>query len=209
MMYPEHDQSWKVDDAYMMGDTLLIAPVTQLAAVSREINLPPGDWYNFWTDQKYTGNTIVSVDAPLDRLPILVRSGACLPMGPKMPFIPADHQFSELTFHFYPPFDGTFTFRDDDGLTRSYQQGRYSEFLLAWHTQNHQIDLDMTPESGTFVNQPSKRRYTLVFHSVIRASEITCSLPGEVKVDPHKQIVSISFEKDASQLAHIQFRHYP
>jgi len=62
-----------------------------------------------------------------DRLPLLVRAGSILPMGPLMQFIPDDHRFDELELHFYPPFDGSATLYDDDPETRAYLQGEYAQ----------------------------------------------------------------------------------
>lgn len=69
-----------VDDAYLLGESLLIAPVLDDSARARVVRLPAGRWYSFWTGQDYQGPADVEIDAPLLRIPILVRSGTVLPM---------------------------------------------------------------------------------------------------------------------------------
>jgi alpha-glucosidase len=77
---PEDPALWEVEDAFLFGDSLLAAPVTEAGRVSREVRLPEGAWVDFWTGQAYTGGQTVQVDAPLERMPLLVRSGSLIPM---------------------------------------------------------------------------------------------------------------------------------
>ncbi len=73
-----------IDDQFMLGEHLLVAPVMEPGAVSREVVLPSGTWYDFWTGEKLGGGRTLSVDAPLDVLPLYVRAGAVLPLWPPM-----------------------------------------------------------------------------------------------------------------------------
>ncbi len=76
---PSDRRLWKIDDAFMVGDALLIAPVVEEGARRRSVYLPQGDWYDFDTDQRYSGGQEVTLEAPLGRIPVLVRAGVILP----------------------------------------------------------------------------------------------------------------------------------
>jgi alpha-glucosidase len=84
---------WGVDDAFMLGDDLLIAPVLQAGTRQRTLQLPPGEWFDFWTDQRYQGPAEMKLPVSLKNIPLLVRAGAILPM------VEGDH----LGLHVYPP----------------------------------------------------------------------------------------------------------
>ncbi|HKJ28242.1 MAG TPA: TIM-barrel domain-containing protein [Anaerolineales bacterium] len=95
---PQDKRLWQIDDAYLLGDRLLVAPVVEQGAVTRSIFLPEGGWYNFWDDQFYTGGETVQVDAPLERIPLFVRAGSILPLM----------EDRCLTLHIYLPQDSAF-----------------------------------------------------------------------------------------------------
>ena len=80
MDYPGEPATWAVDDAYLMGESLLVAPVVAGQA-SREVYLPAGDWFDFWSGKRYAGKQRVRVEPPLEQIPIFVRGGSILPLA--------------------------------------------------------------------------------------------------------------------------------
>jgi alpha-glucosidase len=77
----DRDQSlWDVQDAFLLGDSLLVAPVLQPGATSREVTLPPGVWYDFHDERQYRGPGPVTIGAPLERVPVLARAGTVIPI---------------------------------------------------------------------------------------------------------------------------------
>jgi alpha-glucosidase len=113
------------DDQLMLGPALLLAPILTAGATARNIRLPAGVWHDFWTTTSYSGGGEVTYPAPPDRLPLLVRGGSLVPLGPVLQFIPDDHRFDDLELHCYPPYPAAFTLYDDDGRTRAYQRGEF------------------------------------------------------------------------------------
>ncbi len=92
----EKDASlWDIEDAFLLGSALLVAPVVEEGARARKVFLPPGGWYSFWEDQPFAGPGPIEVEAPLERIPIFVRAGSILPMAEE-----------GLTLHLYVPSDG-------------------------------------------------------------------------------------------------------
>ena len=80
--FPEDPKSWTVDDAYLFGRDLLVAPVLEAGARSRDVYLPKGaNWRDAWTGEEHEGGQTVTVPAPLDRIPLFLRDGASLPIA--------------------------------------------------------------------------------------------------------------------------------
>lgn len=152
-----------LDDEFLCGDALLVAPVLEEGATRRQVYLPAGLWYDFWTDDRYEGPAWVEVDAPLARIPVFGRAGAVIPMGPEMDFA-GQRPTDPLTLHIYPPMDGeerlSFLY-EDDGETTAYRRGEYglSRFRLA----SGAGELTLTWEvEGTF--DPGPRRVEAIVH---------------------------------------------
>ncbi|NIS78790.1 MAG: alpha-glucosidase [Anaerolineales bacterium] len=87
---------WSIDDAFMLGEKLLVAPVLEEGVQSRKLRLPQGHWYDFWDGTLVQGGSEVDLDAPLTRVPILVAAGCVLPMEVE----------DRLILHLYPPIEG-------------------------------------------------------------------------------------------------------
>ncbi len=96
---PEEPSSWDIQDQFLLGDDLLVAPVLEPGVEQRIVTLPPGRWYNFWDDQSYEGPSEVPIDGSLEQIPVFVRAGAILPM----------HEGEELTLHLYLPGQGKYS----------------------------------------------------------------------------------------------------
>jgi alpha-glucosidase len=95
--HAEDPELWDVDDAFLLGDMLLVAPILAEGGRSRLVKLPQGEWYNFWDDSRLEGRDEVEIDAPLERIPVLVAAGSVLPM----------EENDGLQLHIYPPKDDT------------------------------------------------------------------------------------------------------
>ena len=121
----------KLGDEYMFGPALLVAPVTEQGRTSREIYLPVGtDWYNFWTNQRVHGGQTITVNAPIDTIPVFVRAGSILPMGTPIESTNEDQKIARLRV--YPGADGDFDLYRDDGSTYKYEQGQFQLTHLHW-----------------------------------------------------------------------------
>jgi hypothetical protein len=121
---PAFAQLWDVDDAWLLGDQLLVAPVTQSGAVSRMVWLPDGEWIDVATGQRYAGRQPVWLPAPLERLPQLVRGGGILPRQPRMDWAgqrPLDTLGVDLWPR--PGAAGSFRLYEDDGVSLAHEQG--------------------------------------------------------------------------------------
>ena len=99
---PEDLETHHREEEFGLGDHLLICPVSQPKVAGRWAYLPDGDWIDYWTDQRHDGNNEVWVKTPLDQLPLFVRSGAVLPMGPSQLYV-GEKPEAPLALHAYLP----------------------------------------------------------------------------------------------------------
>jgi alpha-D-xyloside xylohydrolase len=120
-----------IGDEYMFGPALLVAPVTEQGSTSREVYLPAGtDWYNFWTNEKVRGGQTITVDAPIDTIPLFVRAGSILPLGSAVESTNEDQKIDRVRV--YPGADGDFDLYRDDGNTYNYEKGQFQLTHLHW-----------------------------------------------------------------------------
>ncbi len=107
-----------VDLQYTLGPALLVAPIFDYGVTEQKLYLPEGEWYDFWTDTPYQGGRWVTVPAPLDTIPLFVKAGTVLPLGPVEQFV-GEKGTDELTLRVYPRGGkASSELREDGGTTR-------------------------------------------------------------------------------------------
>lgn len=172
------------EDQVMIGGELMLAPVVRAGARERNVVLPEGPWHDFWTGESWAGGATVTVPAPLDRVPLLVRGGAILPLLPAQAPAPDALGFTDLELHLWPPFGGTHILREDDGLTEAYQRGDAAATTIEVELQGAQLDLRISPTRGAFPGLPRQRRWTLVLHgATVTESAWTKADPGAPQLE--------------------------
>ena len=160
--------------AYMLGDNLLVAPVTDQGLSTRTVYLPPGDWYDYWTDAAYRGGRTYAFSVTLDRIPLFVSAGTILPMAPVMNFSD-ERPLDTLELHLYPPSDSwkSFTLYEDDGSSNEYTLGRFATTLFTCSgTLNGMaasFRLVLGPAQGSYAGKPPRRVYVADIHGVASA----------------------------------------
>jgi len=78
----ENEKALSTRDAFLWGEQMLVAPVVEQGATKKELYLPQGLWWEFWTKARQDGMRVISRDADLRTIPLYVRAGAVIPMGP-------------------------------------------------------------------------------------------------------------------------------
>ena len=158
--YPDDPHVWDLGTEYLWGDDLLVAPVTRAGATSWPAYLPEGGWYDFWSQQRYSGSTSVAVEASLDRLPLFVRAGAILPLAPLMQF-DGERPWNTITLLIYPEGHSSFELYEDDGLTNGYQDGHCARTHIDCDSDGGTITVRIGEVVGDAAVVPSNRAYVL------------------------------------------------
>ena len=131
MDFPDDTKVADIRDEYMFGPAFLVAPVTEQGATSRSVYLPAGTgWYNYWTNEPVDGGQTITVKAPIDTIPLFVRSGSIIPMGEAIDSTSQTQKLAKLRV--YPGSDGDFTLYQDDGKTYGYETGKFQLTKLHW-----------------------------------------------------------------------------
>jgi alpha-D-xyloside xylohydrolase len=154
--YPGDPGTWNVDDQFMMGEGLLIAPVTA-EEPKRSVYLPEGDWYDFWTGAVHSGKSRINITVPLDRIPVYVKSGTLLPLAE--PALHAEDEAGwEITAQVYGQSAKPAVLYEDDGSPNP----EITEVTLSW---NGETGLGSLSRSG----RGSGKRYTVKQWQVVHA----------------------------------------
>jgi len=178
--------TYDIADQFMFGPAFLVSPVTgpmyyaagsrPLAGVvqARPVYLPAGcDWYDFTTDRRFTGGQTVLAHAPLDTLPLYVRAGSIVPMGPRRQHV-ADLPDAPVELHVYPGADGSFLLYEDEGDGYGYEQGGFATILIAWDDVARQLRLG--ERAGNYRGMASTREFVVVLHGEQNAGAATVKL---------------------------------
>lgn len=199
-----------VADQVLLGDRLLLAPVVRARARRRRILLPKGTWHDFWSAKSYKGGGAITYGAPLDRLPILVRGGSIVPMGPELDSIPDGHRFDRLWLHCYPPYPAATTLFDDDGCSRAYERGAYSATPLRVEGDGRHVVVRVGAAEGFFEGQPAVRRVEVVLHRAGPPAEVRVAGAAadgwRYDADAQQLAVPVDCPSDAETVVEIDWR---
>ena len=155
-----------IEDEYLFGDALLVAPVCAPKLTHRTVYLPAGTWVDWHTGAALSGQQFVTAEAPLDRIPVFARGGSVVPMLPTAPQSTAGLKPEEIELHvFVPREDGVFesTLQEDDGLTFAFRDGRYLRTRLFLKRQGKLLRLEASV-SGKGFPEFQRKRFQIVFH---------------------------------------------
>jgi alpha-glucosidase len=148
--FPEDTRTYGLDDQFMWGRDLLIAPVLREAEREREVYLPKGGWFDFWTGRQYIGGASVSIAVTLDSLPLFVRSGAFIF---RQPAIQHTGQMAgqPLEVHVYPAPASEATLYEDDGETQAYRTNGYMRRMFRQtRTGEASATIEALPPDGAY-----------------------------------------------------------
>jgi alpha-glucosidase len=156
--YPDDPRVFGLGHEFLWGDDLLVAPVTREGATAWPVYLPAGRWYDFWTGAGYEGPGGLTLPAPLDRLPLLVRAGAILPMGPVVQHS-GEQPLEEVALLIYPEGASRFELYEDDGRSNAYRQGRHALTPIECAVEPGRVVVRIGAPVGDRAIVPARRRY--------------------------------------------------
>jgi alpha-D-xyloside xylohydrolase len=147
-------------DEFMFGPAFLVCPITTYLARTRRVYLPAdADWYDFWTGEARKGAQTVTVDAPFDAIPLQVRAGSIIPVGPELHYA-SERAADPITLYVYAGKDGAFTFYEDDGTTYEYEAGAFTTIDLRW--TDAAKTLTIGAREGRFAGMLAERTFQVV-----------------------------------------------
>jgi alpha-glucosidase/alpha-D-xyloside xylohydrolase len=138
--YPDDPVAVARGDEFLWGRDLLVAPVTEKGATSRALYLPRGPWYDFWSEEKIDGGREVSKAVDLATMPLYLRAGAILPLGPVKQYT-GEKVDGPLTLQIYPGANGAFMLYEDDGISFNYRKGEWMGIQMAWNDRGRRLTL--------------------------------------------------------------------
>ena len=159
MDFRDDARTINIGDQFLYGPAILVNPVTEPGATVRHLYLPKAKWYDFWTGIAVDGGRAVDSPASLERIPLFIRAGSILPMGPDVEFSnekPAD----PIELRIYRGADGDFTLYEDENDSYNYEKGAHAVIPLHWDDAKQVLTIG--ERVGTFPGMLEKRMFGVV-----------------------------------------------
>jgi alpha-D-xyloside xylohydrolase len=177
-----------VGDQFMYGPALLVNPVTEAGATSRRVYLPKSKWYDFWTGQEVDGGRTIEAAAPVDRIPLYVRGGSIVPLGPDLEYAsqkPAD----PIELRIYPGADASFTLYEDEGDNYNYEKGSHATIAIGWDEAGRKLTIG--ERQGQFTGMLNAHTFHIVFVGENRGGGIEPTAQADKIVEYSGKVVSV------------------
>ena len=173
MDFRTDERALNIGDQFMFGTALLVNPVTEPAASLRQLYLPNANWYDFWSGTSTQGGRMIEAAAPLERIPLYVRAGSILPLGPEMEWStekPAD----PIELRIYRGADGDFTLYEDENDNYNYEKGVHATIPIHWDDSKNLLTIG--DRKGEFPGMLQKRTFRVV---IVRENHGTGVTPAD------------------------------
>jgi len=178
-----------IPDQWMFGPSLMACPIGKYEQRSREVYLPKQcGWYDLYTGTHYAGGQTVTMDAPYERIPVMVPDGGIIPFGPAMEW--SDEKPAELiNLYVYAGRDGEFTLYEDEGTNYNYEKGQYATIDIKYSDATH--TLTISDRKGSFDGMLQSRRFNVVLVTPQSHSALNLDNPAGKMVEYSGKAVSV------------------
>ena len=149
-----------IGDQFLYGPAILVNPVTEPGATTRHLYLPQGQWLDFWSGKRVEGGKSLDAATSLDRIPLYVRAGSIVPMGPDVEYA-AEKVADPLELRVYRGASGSFALYEDENDTYDYEKGSYATIPMTWDEAGQTLTIG--PRQGNFPGMPANRTFRVVF----------------------------------------------
>lgn len=149
-----------IGDQFFFGPSILVNPVTEPGATSRHLYLPDAKWFDFWTGTVVSGARAIDAPAPIDRVPLYVRAGSILPLGPEVEFA-SEKPPDPMEIRVYRGANGSFTLYEDESDNYNYEKGAFSTIPFVWDESAHSLTIG--DRTGSFPGMLEARTFHIVF----------------------------------------------
>lgn len=164
--YQEDEKTYELNDQFLCGEEILVAPVVHQGEQARMVYLPQGDdWIDFWTNERFGGGQYMVRETPIDICPIFIKAGSVIPMYPVQQYV-GEQTLDELTLDIYPPKNGErcrYIHYQDDGESFAYRDGAFNLYEWTVRTSaDRTVAIAMRPLHAGYKN--GYRSYRIVVH---------------------------------------------
>jgi alpha-glucosidase (family GH31 glycosyl hydrolase) len=163
--YPDDPKAVACGDQYLWGKNILVAPVLEKGATSRRVYLPHGDWFDFWSGEKIKGGGEIVRPVDLETIPLFLRAGSLLPLGPIKQFT-GEKVDQPLSVTIYPGNDAAFLLYEDDGVSFNYRKGEWMGIEMKWEDAPRILSLRLA--SGSKMLAPMRRSIEIKLANAVR-----------------------------------------
>lgn len=198
--YPNDTETFRLNGQFLFGKELLVAPVLEKGAVTKDVYLPEGEWIDF-NDGKtlYRGGRWVTVDAPLNVTPLFVKKGSIIPTMPVMQYI---HELASypISFEIFPGTinqEASFTLYEDDGESRDYEKDVYSKTKLRAVAKKNELSIAVDAREEKGYKPAADRNLILKVHTPFKPKTV---LIDGAKVKRVKQLESESSKSTGEKI---------
>jgi alpha-glucosidase (family GH31 glycosyl hydrolase) len=195
LLYQDDKNVYEIGDQYLLGEHMMVCPVTTKGAQTRTVYLPEGDWFDYWTGKHYTGKQYIHVITPLDTMPLFVRAGGIIPTQPVMNYI-GEKEVHEITLHVYPG-NGRFDWYEDDGKSLDYQQGKRYITPMQVTTSANELKLEIGKGNGAF--DPRVSSFAIAIHGNTMPVQVLLNGQSLASRSGIEQVDAAGYYFDAAQ----------
>jgi alpha-D-xyloside xylohydrolase len=160
MDFRDDVRAQNIGDQFLFGPAILVNPVTAPGVSTRPLYLPNAKWYDFWTGASLPGGRSLDAPTTIDRLPLYVRAGSILPLGPDIEFA-AEKSADPIELRIYPGANGAFTLYEDENDTYNYEHGAYATIPFGWDDASRTLSIG--ERFGSFPGMLQTRTFRIVF----------------------------------------------
>ena len=160
MDFREDRRALDTGDEFLFGPAILVNTVTEPGATTRRLYLPRADWVDFWTGRTEAGGRSIDAAAPLDRIPLYVRAGSIVPMGPEVQYA-TENLSAPVELRVYPGADGEFTLYEDENDGYAYERGAYATVEIKWDDRAKRLSFGA--RHGRYPGMPAAETFHVVY----------------------------------------------
>jgi len=151
--FPDDQKAVECGDQYLWWKSVLVAPVVEKGATTRQVYLPAATWYDFWTGERIEGGREISRPVDLETMPLYVRAGSIVPLGPVKQFVD-EKVDGPLSISLYPGADASFLLYEDDGISFNYRKGDWTGIQMNWNDARKTLSLKLAAGSRMLSSEP-------------------------------------------------------
>ncbi|MDI6765534.1 MAG: glycoside hydrolase family 31 protein [Bacteroidota bacterium] len=195
--YPEDTETYWNDKEFFFGETFLVVPVLKEGQTMRDVRLPAGEWYNFWSGEKFVGPKYLRFETPIERILLFVKAGSIIPSQQLVQYTD-EAPIDPMELDIYPAKEDSTILYEDDGLSFDYQKGGYCLRSIKVKNNNQSYVIQISKPEGNY--RPSNRTMIIKFNDsprkpfdIILGDERINDDIGRWSYDEEKKIIRLIF----------------